>query len=263
MFDFHVHTHYSNDCTFDMDSYIHPAIKKGLKGICFTDHVDIEYPNSSIEFELDYAKYTNEIKRLKDKYSSKLEIFTGIEFGMQPHILEADEVFFQNKSFDYILGSIHTANKKELYGGDFLLGQSEHDSILNYFNDMIFCVNHFNSYHNLGHLDAISRYVSSGSFKSAKYMEFIEEVLRIIVQKGKGIELNTSGRRYSLPHFHPEPSIIKLYNQLGGEIVTLGSDSHSPSTLGFGFDEAVATLQSCGLKYYTIYKGGKPEFIKL
>ncbi|MDF2531302.1 MAG: histidinol-phosphatase [Clostridia bacterium] len=263
MFDYHVHTHYSNDCTFDMESYILPAIEKGLKGICFTDHVDIEYPSASIEFELDYSKYAREIKRLKDRYNGKLEIFTGIEFGMQPHILETDKAFFQDKSFDYILGSIHTADRKELYGGDFLTGKSEHNSIIDYFNDMIFCVNHFRSYHNLGHLDAVSRYIKSGSFEASKYLEYIEEVLRILVQNGKGIELNTSGKRYALPHFHPEPSIIKLYKQLGGEIVTLGSDSHSPSTLGYGFDEAAEILQHCGLKYYTIYKGGKPDFIKL
>lgn len=263
MFDYHVHTHHSNDCNFEMESYILPAIEKGLQGICFTDHIDIDYPSNSIEFDLDYSKYTNEIKTLKDKYSDKLEILIGIEFGMQPHILETDEAFFQNKCFDYTIGSMHAAGKKELYGGDFSIGKSNHLAILDYFNDMIFCVKYFKSYNNLGHLDAISRYVSKGSFEASKYMEYIEEILRIIVQKGKGIELNTSGKRYSLPNFHPEPSIIRLYKQLGGEIVTLGSDSHNPSTLGYGFNEAVDILKNCDFKYYAIYRGGKPEFIKL
>jgi histidinol-phosphatase (PHP family) len=263
MFDYHVHTNHSNDCTFDMESYILPAIEKNLEGICFTDHVDIDYPGTSIQFDLDYLKYTNEVKKLKDKYRDKLEILIGIEFGMQPHILEDDKSYFQDKSFDYILGSIHAADKKELYGDDFTHAKSNHLGILDYFNDMIFCVKNFDSYNNLGHLDAISRYVTKGSFLASKYMEYIEEVLRIVIQKGKGIELNTSGKRYSLPHFHPEPSIIKLYKQLGGEIITLGSDSHSPSTLGYGFEEAQYLLQDNGFKYYTIYRGGKPEFIKL
>lgn len=262
MFDYHVHTNHSNDCTFDMESYILPAIEKRLEGICFTDHVDIDYPCNSIEFHLDYSKYTNEIKRLKEKYNGKLEIFTGIEFGMQPHILEEDQSFFKNKCFDYVLGSIHAANKKELYGGDFTHAKSEHLGILDYFNDMIFCVKSFDSYNNLAHIDAIARYVGKGSFAASKYMEYIEEILKIVIQKGKGIELNTSGKRYSLPYFHPEPSIIKLYKQLGGEIITLGSDSHNPSTLRYGFDEAVYLLQSCGFKYNTIYRNGKPEFIK-
>jgi histidinol-phosphatase (PHP family) len=246
-----------------MESYILPAIEKNLEGICFTDHVDIDYPGTSIQFDLDYLKYTNEVKKLKDKYRDKLEILIGIEFGMQPHILEDDKSYFQDKSFDYILGSIHAADKKELYGDDFTHAKSNHLGILDYFNDMIFCVKNFDSYNNLGHLDAISRYVTKGSFLASKYMEYIEEVLRIVIQKGKGIELNTSGKRYSLPHFHPEPSIIKLYKQLGGEIITLGSDSHSPSTLGFGFEEAQTILQGSGFKYYTIYRSGKPEFIKL
>lgn len=263
MFDYHVHTNYSNDCTFDMESYILPAIEKKLDGICFTDHVDIDYPNTSIEFQLDYLKYTNELRNLKDKYSNQLEILIGIEFGMQPHILNDDKSFFQDKSFDYVLGSIHAADKKELYTADFTLSKSQHLGILDYFKDMIFCVKNFDSYNNLGHLDAISRYVSKGSFVAAKYMDYIEEVMKIVIQKGKGIELNTSGKRYALANFHPEPSILKLYKQLGGEIITLGSDSHSPSTLGYGFDEAIYTLQSCGFKYHTIYRRGKPEFIKL
>jgi histidinol-phosphatase (PHP family) len=263
MFDFHVHTNYSNDCTIDMESYILPAIEKGLKGLCFTDHVDIDYPSNSIEFEIDYSIYINEINRLREKYSSKLEILVGIEFGMQPHILDADKSFFKEKSFDYILGSIHAANKKELYQGDFLTGKSIHQGIVDYFEDLIFCVKNFKSYNNLGHLDAIARYVDKGSFEAAKYMDYIEEALLVLIEAGKGIEINTSGKRYGLPSFHPEPSILKLYKQLGGEIITLGSDSHNPSTLGYGFDEAIHILQSCGFKYHTIYRNGKPEFIKL
>lgn len=263
MFDFHVHSNFSNDCSIDMESYIIPSIEKGLTGICFTDHVDIDYPNTSTSFELDYSKYSSEINRLKDKYKNKLEILTGIEFGMQPHILNYDKDFFCDKPFDYVLGSIHSANKKELYGGDFLLNKSIHQGILSYFDDMIYCVRNFKSYNNLGHLDAIARYVDKGEFIALKYMDYIEETLRIVIQEGKGIEVNTSGKRYSLPHFHPEPSIIKLYKQLKGEIITLGSDSHNPSTLGYGFKEAADLLQNCGFKYYAIYKGGKPEFIKL
>jgi histidinol-phosphatase (PHP family) len=84
-----------------------------------------------------------------------------------------------------------------------------------------------------------------------------------LIQKGKGIELNTSGRRYGLPHFHPEPAILKRYKELGGEIITLGSDSHVPQTLGDGFEEAVDLLKACGFDYYTIFKERKLEFIKL
>lgn len=263
MFDFHVHSNHSNDSTYDMESYIKPAIENRLDGICFTDHVDIDYPNTEIEFELDYLKYTKDIKKLKDQYNNKLEIFTGIEFGMQPHILNHDKSFFEGKSFDYILGSLHTASKKDLYSGDFTQDKSEHLGIIDYFNDTIFCVKNFNNFNNLGHLDVISRYVSKGGFVVSKYMEYIEEILRIVIHKGKGIELNTSGKRYALQHFHPEPSIIKLYKQLGGEIITLGSDAHDPSALGYGFDDAIYTLQSIGFKYYTIFRGGKPEFLKL
>lgn len=263
MFDYHVHTYYSDDCSIDMESYIAPAIEKGLTGICFTDHVDLDYPCTDMKFQLDYNKYINEIHMLKEKYKGKLEIYVGIEFGMQPHILESDVCFFHDKSFDYILGSLHTAQKKELYGGDFLQDKSEHQGIVEYFEDLLYCAKNFKAFNNLGHLDAISRYVNKGSFSASAYMDYIEATLRAIVAAGKGLEVNTSGKRYGLPHFHPEPSILALYIKLGGEIVTLGSDSHNPSTLGYGFKEAKEMLQSIGFKYHTIFKGGKTEFIKL
>ena len=262
MFDYHVHTCFSDDCTIEMEDYIQPAIERGLKGLCFTDHVDIDYPNKDIKFFLDYQKYEEKINFLKEKYKHQLEIYRGIEFGLQPHILSEDVTFFQGKSFDYVIGSIHVAKKNELYGGDFLIGKTDHEGILDYFEDMLTCVKSFQAFNNLGHLDAIARYIR-GSFEAAKYMDYIDEVLKVLVQEGKGIELNTSGKRYSLPHFHPEPAIIKRYRELGGELITLGSDSHNPQTLGYGFKEAAEVLKSCGFEYYTIFKDRKPEFIKL
>lgn len=265
MYDFHIHTSYSDDCSFEMESYIVPALEKGLKGICFTDHIDIDYPRDTIKFLLEYEPYLIELNRLRDKYRSKLEIFLGIEFGMQPHILDTDTSFFSGKNFDYVLGSIHSTSKKELYGGGYLEGITEHQGIVNYFTEMLYCVKNFKSYNNLGHLDAISRYVSQETkpYKAAKYIDYIEEILKAVIESGKGIELNTSGKRYGLGNFHPEPSIVKLYKQLGGEIVTLGSDSHSNSTLAYGFEEAMDVLVSCGFKYYAIYREGKPDFIKI
>ena len=263
MYDFHVHTYFSDDCSIEMESYVMHAIEQGLTGICFTDHIDIDYPCPEMKFQFDYSRYIDEISKLKEKYKGKLDILTGIEFGMQPHILETDKSFFQDKCFDYILGSIHAANRKELYGGDFLIDNTEKQGITDYFNDLICCVKNFKSLHNLGHLDAISRYVSKGSYKAVDFMEYIEEALRAMVYNGKGLEVNTSGKRYGLPHFHPEPGILALYQKLGGEIVTLGSDSHNPSTLGYGFAEAKEMLLSLGFKYHTIFRSGKPEFIKL
>lgn len=265
MYDFHIHTSYSDDCNVEMESYIQPAIEKGLKGICFTDHIDIDYPNNTNKFMLEYAPYVKELNRLKEKYKDKLEILLGVEFGMQPHILDTDASFFAEKTFDYVLGSIHATGKKELYGGDYLDGITEHQGIVNYFTEMLYCVKNFKSYNNLGHLDAINRYVSSETkpYSAEKYIDYIEEIIKAVVAAGKGIELNTSGKRYGLGNFHPEPRIIKLYKQFGGEIITLGSDSHSTSTIAYGFSEALDLLAGCGFRYYTIYRNGKAEFIKI
>ena len=48
---------------------------------------------------------------------------------------------------------------------------------------------------------------------------------------GKGIELNTGGFKYGLGHPNPCEDIIKRYKELGGEIITLGSDAHKCESL--------------------------------
>ena len=121
------------------------------------------------------------------------------------------------------------------------------------------CVDNFNNFDVLGHIDYIDRYFEDFSTipKYEEYHYLIESILKILIQKGKGIEVNTAGMRYGLDYFHPKIQILKLYKELGGEIITVGSDSHTPETIGYGYKAVEKMLKDIGFKYIHIFKERK------
>lgn len=265
MYDFHAHSHFSSDSDSPMQEMAKGGKSSNLKGMCFTDHVDLDYGSSHIDYEFSYIDYVNELNIVRASFPKDFEIFTGIEVGMQPHISAENTALLKDKNFDFVIGSIHIVNRNDMYDGSYLEGITQNEGIMNYFKDMLQCLDSFTDFDVLGHLDVVRRYLKGNeeSFSYDIYEEQIHDVLSKLINSHKGIEVNTSGLRYGLSSFHPLPDILKLYRSLGGEIITLGSDSHNPKTLGYGFNSALTLLSDTDFKYYTIFKDRKPVFIKI
>ncbi len=265
MYDLHIHSTFSNDAypSATMENMCNAAINKGLKGICFTDHVDIDYPTDDEVF--DFNDYNNTLNEISIKFNDKLSIYKGVELGLQPHLYERNKIISSSSNIDFVLGSIHVVKKKELYKGDFLGNDSDHIGIINYFNELKECLSNFDDFDSLGHIDVVRRYLRFGEkeFSYSKYKEELYDVLKTLVYMGKGLELNTSGTRYGLCDFHPLMDILSLYKKIGGEIITLGSDAHKPDDLGYEFKKALLILKQLGYKYYCIFKKRKPIFIEI
>jgi len=119
-------------------------------------------------------------------------------------------------------------------------------------------VTHFKQYSVLGHLDLVKRYTKEQS--EHDFHDIIGEIFKVIIADGKGIELNTSGFRYGLESGMPSPDILKLYKDCGGEIITLGSDSHVASTVAYQFQESLELLESLGFQHITTFDNQKPTF---
>lgn len=265
MHDFHIHSHFSNDSTASMQSMAKKAKDIGLKGICFTDHYDLDYQSTEINFEFSYDAYLEELSSIREYSTKGFQIFTGLELGMQPHISAENEALLGGKNFDFIIGSIHCVDKKDLYDKTFLEGITEEEGIRHYYYDTLKCIENFKNFDVLGHLDGIRRYLynKDDSFSLNLYEELVRNVLSKLISLNKGIEVNTAGLRYGLSSFHPLPDILKWYRLLGGEIITIGSDSHSPENLGYGLKDALIDISDLGFKCYTIFKDRKPIFIKI
>lgn len=262
--DSHVHTEFSPDSDSKMVDIIKRAIKLGLKQVIFTDHVDFDSPEEMFSYEINYLDYMNKINNLKYNYPN-IEILMGVEIGYQPHLNERLDKFLKSYPFDFVICSIHSCDGLDFYNGDFFKGKTQRESYISYFKTIQESIENYNNFDVYGHLDAIVRY---GNFpnKKVEYLDFkdvIDNILILIIKKGKGIELNTSGLRYNLGEMHPNIDIVKRYFELGGKIITLGSDAHEANDLCANFKEGIKILKDIGFKKITQFKNRIPIFIEI
>jgi len=253
-----MHSHFSADCDVQMEDMIVGAIDKGLKEICFTEHIDYEYPDDTIVFEFDLKEYAETLKQLGNKYSGQIRLKKGIEIGVQPHLLDRYEKLIAEEDFDFIICSMHTTEKKSLHYGELFIGKTIEEAYQVYYNELLECVKRFKQFTVLGHVDLIKRY--SKEQPPAQFHDELTAIFNEIIPSGKGIELNTSGVRYGLPHGMPSRDVLALYKQCGGEIITLGSDAHRVSELAFDFRESLELLQSVGFDYIATFDALQPTF---
>ncbi len=273
--DYHVHTQYSDDSVYPMEDVVRDAIALGLDEICVTDHVDygikvdwdsgekIRYRNGEPFANVDYPRYVAQIAELQEKYKDAITIKLGLEFGVQTHTIPQYEALFRRYPFDFIILSIHQVEDKEFWTQDFQQGRTQSEYNERYYEEMLDVVKAYKNYSVLGHLDLIKRYDNAGIYPFEKVRPLITEILKTVIADGKGIELNTSFHRYGLAEPMPSVEILRLYKDLGGSILTIGSDSHTPAHLGTYIEEAKTLLRELGFTSYCTYEKMKPIFHSL
>ena len=265
--DYHLHSYYSEDSKTPSEDIIKRAIELGFMHLCFTEHDDFGVEKSprysaDADLELDTEKYFAELEPLKVKYRGTIQVGIGVEIGMQPHITARNTDFAKKHNFDFIIGSIHTVKKLDpIYTLSNNLADEE-EMYLDYFRELLFCVKDFDMFDVAGHIEYIIRYGKNmdRNFSYDKYAELFDEIIDVLVRKGKGVEVNTTAVRYGLSQLHPCNEFLRRYRKMGGEIVTVGSDAHIPEHLGANFDKAAEVLKECGFKYYCTFENRKPTF---
>ncbi|MDY0406822.1 histidinol-phosphatase HisJ family protein [Virgibacillus sp. 179-BFC.A HS] len=257
MFDYHMHSDFSADCGTPMGETIESAIEKGLEEICFTEHIDYEYPDPTIDFELDLSAYDAKIREMQAAYAGQIRIKKGVEIGVQPYLLPKYESLLRKESFDFVICSMHTTQKKDLHSGAFFAGKTE-EAYKIYYMELLECVRRFSMFQILGHVDLVKRYTKEKS--KLDYHDLLQEIFQTIISRGQGIELNTSGYRYGLDSGMPSKDILQLYKDCDGEVITLGSDSHVAETIAYRFRESLELLKQIGFRYIATFENGKPTF---
>ncbi len=264
MYDYHVHSSFSSDCEYTMDDMVVGALHNKLQEICFTDHIDYDHKDPSIVFDIDHSGYKKTIEALQIKHQGKIHIKKGVEIGIQPQVIDRINDLMTRESFDFVICSIHTCNQEDLYLGSYFEERTVENAWLHYFDEMLSNVKSFDHYSVLGHLDLLKRYNTSVTKVPKRvYEELVREVFKVIISKGKGIEVNTSGYNNSLNEPLPNAEILSWYHDLGGEIITIGSDSHAPNRLGEHFDQAKDMLKEIGFKYTCSFNNMKANFHSL
>ncbi len=268
--DMHVHSHFSSDSNEAPEAIIETAIAKKFSYVYFTDHHDMDFPVSKeepdMDFQLDFESYIKKLYELKEIYNKKIEVRFGVEQGICPQTAPHIASLSNQYPFDFIIGSSHltSLNNGDPYHPSYYEGKTNIEAYRQYFMSEVENVKLTDGFDVYGHLDYAVRYCPDKSFvyRFDDYRDIFEALLKLLIEKGKGIEINTAGiAKIGFPHPHIEA--LKLYKELGGEIITIGSDAHKKEDIGFGFDVAEELLQHVGFQYYTVFKERKPKFIKL
>lgn len=273
--DMHMHTWFSTDseaCPRDMAD---EAVRKGLKTICFTDHFDKDDLEWGEEGIFDVDAYFVEMQKLQEEYAGKLNIRIGIELGLRTYLKDYYEELTKKYPFDFVIGSVHNVPYKKDAEGNILYTDPATEKLFTDRTDKeayrlmmettLENVRTSDCFQTLGHLDYVVRYGKSREkeYSYTDYADIIDEILKLLIEKGKGLEVNSAGLKYGLPFAHPHPDVLKRYRELGGEIITIGADAHKPEHIAYDFAKAEEILKSCGFKYYTEFFEQKPVFKQL
>ncbi len=268
--DYHMHSHHSGDSEAPMEEMIESAIAKGLSEICFTEHMDLDYPAlpdlPPEPFTLDVPSYKEELFSLRDKYKDTITLRFGIEIGMQQQVASDNLAVAKSDSFDFIIASQHLVDKADPYYRDFWERDSVENIMNRFFESTLENIRLFPDFDVLGHLDYIARYVPEGdtTYSYERFKDKIEPILQWLVDNDKGLDVNSKVLAYSdtLPP-NPCPEALKRFKELGGKIITFGSDAHNPDKVGCCFDQIRKIAMDAGFTEYYTFEGRKPIGHKL
>ncbi len=277
--DCHTHTHNSFDA--DNDTVIERcerAIQLGLDAMAVTDHCEVnrfyEKDYYKIDFEQKYDDYgfkkafeasMAETTAAKEIYDKKFNLICGLELGQPLTDSKVTEQILSDGRLDFVIASMHELPRHDDFA--FLDYSKENvPSLLEQNFCEILKIAKWGKFDVLGHITYVLRYMQGEQniqVDMKPYSEVIREIFKAVIEHGKGIEINTSGLRQKYGKTFPTPDYIKLYHEMGGEILTVGSDSHTTCDLGKGIKEGIEIAKEAGFKYIAYFKNRKPYFVKI
>ena len=265
MFDCHVHSKFSADSSMDAVDACEAAIRLGLKGIAFTDHLDIDYPDTDLSWLIDFNQYIAQISVLKQDYKNKLNVLKAIEVGIQPHVIDESLKIVKSGSFDYVLASVHIIDGIDPYAKVYYKDRCKFDAYERYLQEIFFMITNYNDFDMVGHFEYIIRYAHyvDRSIRYADHSDVFDSILKELIRQGRGFEVNTGTYRDPLASVEYDTAVLKRYRELGGELVCLGSDAHRIDHIGLSFNYFAQIIKDAGFRYTVHYEDRKPVYDKL
>ncbi len=265
MYDTHIHTKNSPDSKEPIDKVCEVAIQKRLNGIAICDHAEISLFHM-FDFHKIIENSIRDTKMAKDRYGDKIKLLQGIEiseFFWDESLLHG---FLSLADYDIILGSVHRVNcagHDDSYSRVVMADTTEenlHEFLRTYFDDMIRMIQNYD-FDVLSHLTVPLRYINGKygrGIELFRHDDKIETILRMIKEKEIALEINTSGIDTAIDCCFPDEKIVRKYKEIGGKLVTIGSDAHTAERIGYGFERAKEMLKKAGFDGYYYYEKRKP-----
>ncbi len=260
--DMHTHTNSSPDSECDIEDLCRAQIEKGMSAFAVTDHFNIEKKDSDIDIETPIVSSFEKASSMAKKYEDRIEVLRGIEIGAAMWDKEIAGQMLKCFDFDVVIGSVHTVFTDEVktyYSQvDFsALSSVAIDKFMTAYFDELLNTAIYCDFDVLAHLTCPLRYIN-GKYRLGldvmKYETIIREILATIIKRGKALEVNTSNCAFSEAFFMPDAKILSIYREIGGKLLTMGSDAHMAQYSCVAFSEAEAMLKELGFSELCFYR---------
>ena len=261
MFDYHLHSSVSFDSESSAESIAIAARQQGLREICFTDHCDYNSDKTKTHYPIDLAEYDAAYGSLE---VNGLSIKRGFEFGLTDWNRPELQAMLNSRPFDFVIGSVHFVDGFDPYDREYWIDKTEREAYLGYLERILECIKIHDGFDVLGHLTYVSRSVYNPTKNLLEYRDYsdiCDEIFKVLIRKDKGIEINTSAVG-TLGVLLPSYDFVKRFHELGGKIVTVGSDAHSPERVGQHIDKALKLAKEV-FGYVCTFEKREPIFNKI
>ncbi len=268
--DQHLHSRFSIDSEADPRGNCLQAIARGLSGLTFTEHYDM-HPQDRPSCIWDYSAISESVLALREEFAGRLEIGLGIEVCYQPIVMSEILEYLANREFDLVLLSIHWCDGKPAHVKDHWTDCHE---LTRFYLEEVLCALKFclalkekgeRPFDVLSHMDLAKRYSQRfwNTFDIRRHGDLVDEVLRTTIAADIPPEINTSTLRDNVGEPMPAPWTIERYVELGGRVVSIGSDSHKFEEIGDHFDEAADILRESGIEAEVAFSNRERYLIPL
>lgn len=262
---YHFHSLCSFDAEYPLTELCRVAADRGVTELCLTDHCDVVNEQGQPDDSFDWPAENAQLDAARAAFPG-LRIRKGVELGQAILRPEAAARVLAEPDIDFVLGSMHNSRQ----GTDFYYMKfTDRAQCLTLLEEYLQCLlelSRTDFFDSLAHLTYPIRYMRARDGVAVDFRPFddlVREILKTLVERGKALELNTSGYRKNAGEPLPPEYMLRLYRDLGGDLVTIGSDAHEPRWMDDGLEQGVALLQACGFRYLTLYEKRKPQQIKL
>jgi histidinol-phosphatase (PHP family) len=270
MFDYHIHPGYSIDAEGSIEEFCQSALKKGLKEIAFTTHLDTDTTTEDCYVIVQGVRmdtlaggwlqdYESTIRAAEDKYKEMgLKVLLGVEVDYIPDVESILPEEFYSTDFDIILGSAHLVDHIAISASDRAqeafkkltmeeLGERYYSLLMNAIETGLFDI--------MSHLDLYRRFgqVYYGERIREVWKPYLDDLVATMRTHNVGFEINTSPLRRGQDEPMPEESIVRALKEAGVTKVTIGSDAHNPRDVGVGIDRAIQMLKRVGFSNVTTF----------
>ncbi|MCL1816958.1 MAG: histidinol-phosphatase HisJ family protein [Clostridiales bacterium] len=264
-YDCHTHSYISFDGNISIAKTCALAYEQGAAGLTFTEHAMLE-DDEACDNVPDKEAYVAQLEQARAAFPD-LELKMGLELDLNPHRQEDINKLLQEGQWDFVLGSVHElfGHNITAYDGRFGNGQSVKKAYQAYFGGLYERVKAVSTFDALGHLDLLRRdrrYINH-PFAYGDHAEVLDELLKLLISRGQGLEVNTAGWRYGMEETHPSKQVLRRYCQLGGEVITCGSDCHRSADVFSGIKRGYEMIKEAGFSYVSLFEGRKHKQLKI